>query len=89
MVKAKALNTSTKNCYTGTRQCHSERLCDLCPKKSRLVNLVGLLLLQVLRDYHIKKLAKSYASLQESLSGVNRVFELFTIEPTIKDDPRP
>ncbi|OHC08161.1 MAG: hypothetical protein A2545_03190 [Planctomycetes bacterium RIFOXYD2_FULL_41_16] len=36
----------------------------------------------------IKKLAKSYASLQESLSGVNRVFELFTIEPTIKDDPK-
>lgn len=35
----------------------------------------------------VKKLAKSYASLQESLSGVNRVFELFTIEPTIKDHP--
>ncbi|HHT9128931.1 MAG TPA: ABC transporter ATP-binding protein, partial [Candidatus Wujingus californicus] len=35
----------------------------------------------------IKKLAKSYASLQESLSGVDRVFELFTIEPTIKDHP--
>lgn len=35
----------------------------------------------------VKRLAKSYVSLQESLSGVNRVFELFTIEPTIKDHP--
>lgn len=35
----------------------------------------------------VKKLAKSYASLQESLAGVNRVFELFAIEPTIKDHP--
>lgn len=35
----------------------------------------------------VKKLAKSYASLQESLAGVNRVFELFLIEPTIKDHP--
>ncbi|KKO20227.1 MAG: ABC transporter ATP-binding and permease component [Candidatus Brocadia fulgida] len=35
----------------------------------------------------VKKLAKGYASLQESLAGVNRVFELFTIEPTIKDHP--
>ncbi len=35
----------------------------------------------------IKKLAKSYASLQESLSGVDRVFEIFTFEPTIKDHP--
>lgn len=35
----------------------------------------------------IKKLAKSYASLQESLSGVNRVFELFKIEPSIQDHP--
>ncbi|MCC7210757.1 MAG: ABC transporter ATP-binding protein [Candidatus Brocadia sp.] len=35
----------------------------------------------------VKKLAKGYASLQESLAGVNRVFELFTIEPAIKDHP--
>ncbi len=35
----------------------------------------------------IKKLAKSYATLQESLSGVSRVFELFATEPTIKDHP--
>ncbi|MFN3532829.1 MAG: ABC transporter ATP-binding protein [Candidatus Brocadia sp.] len=35
----------------------------------------------------VKKLAKSYASLQESLAGVNRVFELLAIEPTIKDHP--
>lgn len=35
----------------------------------------------------VKKLAKSYASLQESLAGVNRVFELFTIKSTITDAP--
>jgi subfamily B ATP-binding cassette protein MsbA len=35
----------------------------------------------------VKKLAKSYASLQESLAGVNRVFELLSIEPAIKDHP--
>ena len=35
----------------------------------------------------LKKMAKGFASLQESLAGVNRVFELFTIEPTIKDHP--
>ncbi|BBO19267.1 ABC transporter ATP-binding protein [Candidatus Brocadia pituitae] len=35
----------------------------------------------------VKKLAKGYASLQESLAGVNRVFELFAIEPAIKDHP--
>ncbi|MCF6159289.1 MAG: ABC transporter ATP-binding protein [wastewater metagenome] len=35
----------------------------------------------------VKKLAKSYANLQESLSGVSRVFELLAIEPSIKDHP--
>ncbi len=35
----------------------------------------------------VKKLARSYASLQESLSGVARVFELLAIEPSIKDHP--
>ncbi|MDR4507277.1 MAG: ABC transporter ATP-binding protein/permease [Candidatus Brocadiaceae bacterium] len=35
----------------------------------------------------VKKLAKSYTSLQESLSGASRVFELLTIESTITDHP--
>lgn len=35
----------------------------------------------------LKKLAKSYAILQESLAGVSRVFELLAMEPTIKDAP--
>jgi len=35
----------------------------------------------------VKKLAKTYVNLQESLAGVNRVFELFAIKPTIIDAP--
>lgn len=35
----------------------------------------------------LKKMAKGFASLQESLAGVNRLYELFTIEPSIKDHP--
>jgi len=35
----------------------------------------------------VKKIAKSYTGLQESLSGANRVFELFNIESKIKDAP--
>ena len=35
----------------------------------------------------IKKLAKSYGKLQESLSGASRVFELLDQHPTITDNP--
>ncbi|MCF6147927.1 MAG: ABC transporter ATP-binding protein [Candidatus Kuenenia sp.] len=35
----------------------------------------------------VKKIAKSYTGLQESLSGANRVFELFNIESNLKDAP--
>ena len=35
----------------------------------------------------IKKLAKSYGKLQESLAGASRVFELLDQNPTITDDP--
>nr|MBC8552092.1 ATP-binding cassette domain-containing protein [Candidatus Brocadiales bacterium] len=35
----------------------------------------------------IKKLAKSYGKLQESLAGANRVFELLDQHPTITDNP--
>ena len=35
----------------------------------------------------IKKLAKSYGKLQESLSGASRVFELLDEHPTITDNP--
>ncbi|MBM4054371.1 MAG: ABC transporter ATP-binding protein [Planctomycetes bacterium] len=35
----------------------------------------------------VKKIAKSYTGLQESLAGANRVLELFSIESSIKDSP--
>lgn len=35
----------------------------------------------------IKKLAKSYGQLQESLAGANRIFELLDQHPTITDNP--
>ncbi len=35
----------------------------------------------------VKKIAKSYTGLRESLAGANRVFELFNIESNIKDSP--
>lgn len=35
----------------------------------------------------VKKLAKSYAKLQESLAGASRVFELLDQHPTITDNP--
>ncbi len=90
MVKAKALNTSTSEfVYTlglavivmmGGYVVMSKKITpgELCG----FITATGFMVITA-----VKKLAKSYASLQESLSGVNRVFELFAIEPTIKDDP--
>ena len=90
MVKAKALNTSTSEfVYTlGLAAIVSLGGYVVMSKKITPGELAGFITatgFMVITT--VKKLAKSYASLQESLSGVNRVFELFTIEPTIKDDP--
>ncbi|MBI5677555.1 MAG: ABC transporter ATP-binding protein [Planctomycetes bacterium] len=90
MVKAKALNTSTSEfVYTlglaaivvmGGYVVMSKKITP--GELAGFITATGFMVITA-----VKKLAKSYASLQESLSGVNRVFELFTIEPTIKDDP--
>ena len=90
VVKAKALNTSTSEfVYTlglaaivvlGGYVVMSKKITP--GELTGFITATGLMVITA-----VKKLAKSYASLQESLSGVNRVFELFTIEPTIKDDP--
>lgn len=90
MVKAKALNTSTSEfVYTlglaaivvmGGYVVMSKKITP--GELAGFITATGFMVITT-----VKRLAKSYASLQESLSGVNRVFELFTIEPTIKDDP--
>jgi len=90
MVKAKALNTSTSEfVYTlglaaivimGGYVVLSKKITP--GELAGFITATGFMVISA-----VKKLAKSYASLQESLSGVNRVFELFAIEPTIKDDP--
>ncbi|MBM2833450.1 MAG: msbA 1 [Candidatus Brocadiaceae bacterium] len=90
MVKAKALNTSTSEfVYTlalaaivslGGYVVMSKKITP--GELAGFITATGFMVITA-----VKRLAKSYASLQESLSGVNRVFELFTIEPTIKDDP--
>lgn len=90
MVKAKALNTSTSEfVYTlglalmvilGGYVVMSKKITP--GELGGFITATGFMVITA-----VKKLAKSYASLQESLSGVNRVFELFTIEPTIKDHP--
>ena len=90
MVKAKALNTSTSEfVYTlglaaivvmGGYVVMSKKITP--GELAGFITATGFMVITA-----VKKLAKSYASLQESLAGVNRVFELFTIEPTIKDDP--
>ena len=87
MVKAKALNTSTSEfVYTlglalmvilGGYVVMSKKITP--GELGGFITATGFMVITA-----VKKLAKSYASLQESLSGVNRVFELFTIEPTIK-----
>lgn len=90
VVKAKALNTSTSEfVYTlglaaivvmGGYVVMSKKITP--GELAGFITATGFMVITA-----VKKLAKSYASLQESLAGVNRVFELFTIEPTIKDDP--
>ena len=90
MVKAKALNTSTSEfVYTlglaaivvmGGYVVMSKKITP--GELAGFITATGFMVITA-----VKKLAKSYANLQESLSGVSRVFELFTIEPTIKDDP--
>jgi len=90
MVKAKALNTSTSEfVYTlglavivvmGGYVVMSKKITP--GELAGFITATGFMVITA-----VKRLAKSYASLQESLAGVNRVFELFTIEPTIKDDP--
>ena len=90
MVKAKALSTSTSEfVYTlglaaivilGGYVILSKKITP--GELGGFITATGFMVITA-----IKKLAKSYASLQESLSGANRVFDLFTIEPTIKDDP--
>ena len=90
MVKAKAVNTSTSEfVYTlglavliilGGYVVMSKKITP--GELGGFITAIGFMVITA-----VKKLAKSYASLQESLAGVNRVFELFTIEPTIKDHP--
>jgi subfamily B ATP-binding cassette protein MsbA len=90
MVRAKATNTSTSEfVYTlglavliilGGYVVMSKKVTP--GELGGFITAIGLMVITA-----VKKLAKSYASLQESLAGVNRVFELFAIEPTIKDHP--
>ncbi|MCF6156110.1 MAG: ABC transporter ATP-binding protein [Candidatus Brocadia sp.] len=90
MVRAKAINTSTSEfVYTlglavliilGGYVVMSKKITP--GELGGFITAIGFMVIT-----SIKRLAKSYASLQESLAGVNRVFELFTIEPTIKDYP--
>lgn len=90
MVKAKALNTSTSEFIYTLGMAAMVILGGYVVMSGKITpgDLAGFITatgFMVITS--IKKLAKSYASLQESLSGVDRVFELFTIEPTIKDHP--
>lgn len=90
MVKAKALNTSTSEfVYTiGLAALIAFGGYVVISKKITPGELAGFITatgFMVITS--VKKLAKGYASLQESLSGVSRVFELLTIEPDIKDHP--
>lgn len=88
MVKAKAINTSTSEfvyalglavlIILGGYVVVSKKITP--GELGGFITAIGFMVITT-----VKKLAKSYASLQESLAGVNRVFELFTIEPTIKD----
>lgn len=90
MVRAKAVNTSTSEfVYTlglavliilGGYVVMSKKVTP--GELGGFITAIGFMVITA-----VKKLAKSYASLQESLAGVNRVFELFAIEPTIKDHP--
>ncbi len=90
MVKAKAINTSTSEfVYTlglailiimGGYVVMSKKITP--GELGGFMTAIGFMVITA-----VKKLAKGYASLQESLAGVNRVFELFTIEPTIIDHP--
>lgn len=90
LAKAKAINTSTSEfVYTlglailiilGGYVIMSKKITP--GELGGFITAIGFMVITT-----IKKLAKGYASLQESLAGVNRVFELFTIEPTIKDHP--
>lgn len=90
MVKAKAINTSTSEfvyslglailIVLGGYVIMSGKITP--GELGGFITAIGFMVITT-----IKKLAKSYASLQESLAGVNRVFELFTVEPTIKDHP--
>jgi ATP-binding cassette, subfamily B, bacterial MsbA len=91
MVKAKALNTSTNECiytlglaalitFAGYVVVSKQMLTP-----GELTGFIAATGFMVITS--IKKLAKSYANLQESLSGVSRVFELFTIKPNIQDHP--
>ncbi len=90
MVRAKSLNTSTSEfVYTlglaaivimGGYVVVSKKITP--GELAGFITATGFMVITA-----VKKLAKSYASLQESLSGVTRVFELLAIEPSIKDDP--
>ncbi len=90
MVKAKSLNTSSaEGIYTvvlaliiifGGFVLTAKKITpgELCG----FITAIGFMVIIA-----VKKLAKSYANLQESLAGVNRVFELFAIKSTITDAP--
>lgn len=90
LVKAKAVNTSTSEfVYTlglalliilGGYVIVSKKITP--GELGGFITAIGFMVITT-----VKKLAKGYASLQESLAGVNRVFELLSIEPAIKDHP--
>lgn len=88
MVKAKAINTSASESFyvLGLAALISFGGYVILSKKISPGELAGFITaIGFMVITSIKKLAKSYASLQESLSGASRIFELFTIEPDIKD----
>lgn len=90
MVKTKALNTSTNEFVYTLGLAVLVILCGYVIVSNKItpgelggfITAIGFMVVTT-----VKKLAKGYVSLQESLSGVSRVFELFTIEPSIKDHP--
>ncbi len=91
MVRTKALNTSTNEFVYTLGLAVLVILCGYVIVSNKItpgelggfITAIGFMVVTT-----VKKLAKGYVSLQESLSGVSRVFELFTIEPSIKDHPK-
>lgn len=90
MVKAKAVNTSTSEFVYSLGLAALIILGGYVVMSGKItpgelagfITAIGFMVISV-----VKKLAKSYASLQEAMAGINRVFELFTIESSIKDHP--